>query len=150
MATASSTYPNPGYAAAAAIDGDRTGVNWGAGGGWNDATRSVFPDWLEVNFGGQKSVSIVRVVTLQNDYGSALDPTATTAATVYGLRDFDVEFWDGSGWRLVPGGQVRSNDLALRTLIFPEVTTDRVRVVVRAAREHFSRVVELEAIGCSQ
>jgi hypothetical protein len=148
VATGSSVYPTGNFAAAAAIDGDRTGVNWGAGGGWNDATRGLFPDWLEVNFGGAKSVSIVRVVTLQNNYGSALDPTAATPATVYGLRDFDVEYWDGAGWRLVPGGQVRANDLALRTLIFPEVTTDRLRVVVRAAREHYSRIVELEAIGC--
>jgi hypothetical protein len=60
-----------------------------------------------------------------------------------------VEFWDGSGWRAVPGGQVRANDLTLRTLVFPEVTTDRIRVLVRGAREHFSRIVELEALGCT-
>src|SRR5208282_3562106 len=42
-ASASSTYVYPGYSfpASAVINGDRTGLNWGYGGGWNDATANV-------------------------------------------------------------------------------------------------------------
>ena len=36
-AAASSTYGS-GYPASAAINGDRKGLNWNSGGGWNDAT----------------------------------------------------------------------------------------------------------------
>jgi hypothetical protein len=38
-ATSSSNYPYGVYNAAATINGDRKGVNWGAGGGWNDGTQ---------------------------------------------------------------------------------------------------------------
>ena len=38
VATASSTL-NPNYPASAAINGDRRGIGWGAGGGWNDGTN---------------------------------------------------------------------------------------------------------------
>src|SRR5206468_2546330 len=43
VATASSFY-SPGYAPGGAIDGDRTGRNWGNGGGWNDATPNTWSD----------------------------------------------------------------------------------------------------------
>ena len=51
-ALASSTY-GAGYSPAGAINGDRRGTSWGAGGGWNDATASTWPDWLEVDFSGR-------------------------------------------------------------------------------------------------
>src|SRR5690349_21423319 len=38
------------FPASGAIDGDRKGMNWGFGGGWNDATPSAYPDWLQVDF----------------------------------------------------------------------------------------------------
>src|SRR5262249_20262158 len=46
----SSSFYNSGYAPAGAIDGDRKGVFWSNGGGWNDGTLYGFPDWLEVDF----------------------------------------------------------------------------------------------------
>ena len=44
VASASTTYVAPGYAfpVAAVNNGDRAGLNWGNGGGWNDATVFVF------------------------------------------------------------------------------------------------------------
>src|SRR5262249_53708273 len=48
-ATASSSY-SAGYGPSGTIDGNRTGVNWGSGGGWNDATPNTFADWLQVDF----------------------------------------------------------------------------------------------------
>src|SRR5262249_12543628 len=47
VATASSSYNTGGYGAAGAINGDRKGLSWGSGGGWNDDTFSSFPDWLQ-------------------------------------------------------------------------------------------------------
>lgn len=40
------------------------------------------------------------------------------------------------------------NDKVMRVLDFPSVTTPKIRVQVNAARNHFSRVVELEAYAC--
>ena len=43
VASASSTYVAPGYSfpVAAVNNGERAGLNWGNGGGWNDATGSA-------------------------------------------------------------------------------------------------------------
>ena len=147
-ATASSFYPGRNYTPAGAIDGDHIGTNWEAGGGWNDGTRDVWPDWLEVAFGGAKRIHEIRVYTLQNDFMNPQEPTAAMTCEANGLIDFDVQYWDGSQWLTVPGGAVRGNNLVLRSLTFPEVTTNKIRVMVLNAREHFSRIVEVEAIGC--
>ena len=40
IATASSTL-GPNYPASGAINGDRKGLNWGSGGGWNDGTQNA-------------------------------------------------------------------------------------------------------------
>src|SRR5262249_281900 len=49
VASASSTW-NGSFPASSAINGDRKGLNWANGGGWQDATSGSFPDWLQVNF----------------------------------------------------------------------------------------------------
>ena len=146
-AVASSVYAGRSYSAAGAIDGDRKGANWEAGGGWNDGTRDVWPDSLEVNFNGGKALSEVRVYTVQNDFKNPVEPDASTPANLYGILDFDVQYWDGDSWELVPGGAVRGNDKAMRVVTFPELTTTKIRVFVLAGREHFSRIVEVEAFG---
>ncbi|MBA3240945.1 MAG: M4 family metallopeptidase, partial [Acidobacteria bacterium] len=148
-AVASSTASSRNYTPAGAIDGDHVGAGWETGGGWNDNTRDLYPDWLQVNLGGAKRVSQIRVYTLQDDFSSPQEPTPFMMATNYGLLDFEVQTWNGSQWVTVPGGNITGNTLVMRTLVFPEVTTDKLRVLVTNAREHFSRIVEVEAIGCS-
>ncbi|HEX8501670.1 MAG TPA: SBBP repeat-containing protein, partial [Pyrinomonadaceae bacterium] len=69
VATASSTttqaeFPGLDFSPAGAINGDRKGLNWEHGGGWRDAT-SAFPDWLQVDFAGPRSISEVGVFSLQ-------------------------------------------------------------------------------------
>jgi hypothetical protein len=148
MATASSTATNRNYSPGSAIDGEHRGVNWENGGGWNDDTRNVWPDWLEVAFNGSKTINEIRVYTLQNDFHNPVEPTTTTPADVYGILDFDVQYWNGSAWVTVPGGSVTGNDKAMRVFTFPDITTTKVRVMVNNGRVYFSRIVELEAYGC--
>ncbi|HEV3471038.1 MAG TPA: S8 family serine peptidase [Pyrinomonadaceae bacterium] len=147
LAAASSVYPSWDFKALSAVDGDRTGKNWGAGGGWNDATRAAYPDWLEVRLGAARAISEVRVYTLQDNHQAGLEPTAQTTASENGIIDFDLQYWDGTSWVTVPGGAVRGNSLAVRGAVFEEVVTDRVRVLVLNSRLNYSRVVELEAYG---
>ena len=73
-AVASSTY-GPAYAGSGAINGDRTGANWGNGGGWNDATPDLFPDWLEIDFSGEKTIDEIDVFSVQDAYQSPAPPT---------------------------------------------------------------------------
>ncbi|HEX8474157.1 MAG TPA: discoidin domain-containing protein [Pyrinomonadaceae bacterium] len=146
-ASASSVYAGRNYSAASAIDGDRIGANWETGGGWNDNTRDAYPDWLQVDFNASRTINEIRVITLQDDFTHAQEPTPTMTCNLYGLLDYDVQYWNGVDWATVPGGQITGNNLVMRTLTFPDITTTKIRVVVHNARQHHSRVVEVEAIG---
>jgi hypothetical protein len=150
QASASSAY-STGTGPSTAIDGDRRGTRWGAGGGWSDATNNVFPDRLEVAFyGGAKPISEVDVYTLQDACGDApststcLEPTTTMTFTKWGVTDFRVQAWNGSAF--VDVATVTGNTLVKRQLeLSPPVTTSKLRVVVDHARGLFSRIVEIEA-----
>jgi len=133
----------------AAINGDRRGLHWGSdpatGSGWTDKTGGSFPDRLEVTFAGPKTIGEISVFGLQDNFSSPVEPTEAMTSSAYALQDFDVEYWTGSAWALVPGGQVVGNDKVWRKLTFPALTTAKVRVSVRRAAANYSRVVEVEA-----
>ncbi len=148
-ATASSTV-SASFPASGAINGERDGNDWGAGGGWNDATRGVFPDTVEINLGVAQSLIGIDVYTLKNQPNNGQAVNDTTTATSYGVKDFDVQYWTGSAWANVPGGSVTNNTLAKRKFVFAPVTTDRIRVVVNSSNDGlYSRIVELEAFSCA-
>jgi subtilisin family serine protease len=144
VATASSTF-NANYPTSSAINGDRRGLNWGSGGGWNDGTRYGWPDWLEVQFNGAQTIEEIDVFTLQDSYGSPVQPTNATTFTKYGIVDFSVEYWTGSAWQVVPGGAVTGNNLVWRQFTFAPVTTSRIRVLVTNGLSAHSRITEVEA-----
>ncbi len=148
IATASSTYTTRNYSTSSTIDGEHKGVNWENGGGWNDATRDGWPDWLEVGFNGTKTINEIRVYTVQNDFNNPVEPTTTTPADIYGIRDFDVQYWDGMMWATVPGGSVTGNDKAMRVFTFPNLATTKIRVMVNNGRVYYSRITEVEAFSC--
>lgn len=143
-AVASSTH-SPGYPASGAIDGDRRGMNWGSGTGWNDGTPDAFPDVLQVNFSGTKSINEIDLFSVQDDYLSPSEPTAGMTFSQYGLVDFDVQYWNGSAWATVPGGTVDGNNLVWRKFTFGPISTNAIRVNVRRALATWSRVTEIEA-----
>src|SRR5262249_23949521 len=78
--TASSTFSS-NYPSGSAINGDRKGLPWGSGGGWNDNSSSTFPDWLEVDFNQPKTIQEIDVFTLQDNFASPVDPTASMTFT---------------------------------------------------------------------
>jgi hypothetical protein len=49
----------------------------------------------------------------------------------------------------VPGGSVTGNDKAMRVFTFSTIATSKIRVVVTASRNNWTRVVEVEAFGCN-
>jgi hypothetical protein len=146
VASASSTY-STGYPASAVNNGDRKGVNWGSGGGWRDATTGAFPDWLMVTFNGTKTITEIDVFTLQDNYKAPVDPTLVMTFSLYGITDFQVRYWTGITWDLVPGGTITGSTAVWRRLTFPAVTTNRIMVVVTGALAGSSRIVEVEAWG---
>jgi hypothetical protein len=144
-ATASASTTYPGYGPAGAINGDRRGANWGAGAGWNDATPDGFPDWLQVDFAGPRTISEVRLFSVQDNYSNPVEPTTTQTFSLYGITSFTVQYWDGAQWLTVPGGTITGNQHVWRTVTFPAVRTARIRIVTTGASDSYSRLVEVEA-----
>jgi M6 family metalloprotease-like protein len=146
VASASSMY-NAAYAPAGTVDGDRAGVRWGNGGGWNDGTMKTTPDWLQVAFSGAKSIDRIVVYTVQDNYAAPLEPTDEMTFTKYGLTDFDVQGRSSRGaW--VTLASVAGNRLVKRTVTFAPFTTTAVRIVAKKSADGtWSRITELEAWG---
>ena len=146
IATASSAY-STGYAATGANNGDRNGNNWGNGGGWNDGTAGVYPDWLQIDFSGSKTISELDVFTVQDAFSAPSTPTPTMTFTQYGVRAFEAQYWTGSTWLAIPGTTVSGNTLVWRHFAFTSITTSRIRIVVSQGADVYSRITEVEAWG---
>ena len=144
VASGSSVYAS-GFEAARANDGEHRGVNWGAGGGWNDATNAAYPDWIRIDFPSAKSVSEIDVFTLQDDWQHPVEPTSSMTFSQYGITNFDVQYYDGSNWVTVPGGHVVGNNAVWNKITFAAVTTSSIRVLVSGAADGWVRITEVEA-----
>ncbi|MGH9933458.1 MAG: RHS repeat-associated core domain-containing protein, partial [Pyrinomonadaceae bacterium] len=150
-ATAASTLDD-GRLPVAAINSDRKGIHWGTdaatGSGWHDATNGAYPDWLQVDFSGTKTIDEIDVFCVQDNVSNPIEPTSTTTFSLYGITDFPVQYWNESAWVEVPGGNVTGNNLIWRKFNFASITTSKIRVLVNntpAGPYSYSRVVELEA-----
>jgi hypothetical protein len=144
VAVASSTNA-PGFLPATVIDNQRSGANWGAGGGWNDATPGTFPDWIEVDFNGVKTIDSAVVYSVQDDYLNPVEPTDSMTFTLRGIADFQVQAFDGSNW--VTLATVTGNNLVKRTVTFSPFATARIRIYVTRALATWTRITEIEAWG---
>ena len=142
VASASSQSAGDVYLPSLAIDGVRA---WGNTGGWRDGTVNVFPDWLQIDFNSPKTIGEIDVYTVRDDFGNPAEPTDAETFTLYGITDFDVQYWDGANWVTVPGGSVRNNNKVITKVTFPPVTTTRIRILVLNGLAGFSRIVEVEA-----
>ena len=146
VASASSTL-RPANAVIYVNDNRRSGAGWSTGGGgWADATPGAFPDWVEIDFSGQKSLDHVVVYSVQDNFQSPVEPTDAMTFTLYGLTAFDVQGWNGASW--VTLGSVSGNNLVKRTVAFPAYTTNRIRIVANGVADGaWSRITEIEAWG---
>jgi RHS repeat-associated protein len=152
-ASASSTYDgdNP---PSSVVDGDRSASHFP--GYWADDTVDSYPDWVQVDFKGPRTISEIDVFTTQDQVldgsGPPLEPTPDLTFERYGITDFEVQTWGLEvqtlgrlGWSTVPGGSVLGNKYVWRRFTFPNRTTSRIRVLVHNAVGGRSRIVELEA-----
>ena len=144
VASASSVFSSQ-FPVAALNNNERKGAGWGSGGGWNDGTANAFPDWVEIDFNGNKIIDRVIVYTLQDNYPNSIEPTDSLTFSQYGVTDFTVQGWNGAAW--VTLGSVSGNNLVKRAVTFPAFTTTRIRVNVTSALMQYSRLVEVEAWG---
>jgi hypothetical protein len=147
VATASSF--QSGFEPSAATNGDRKGLNIGAGGVWVDATQNSNPDWLQVDFSGSKTIDEIDVFTAQDNYQNPIEPDLNMIFGLYGITAFDVQYWNGSAWVTVQNGSVTSNNKVWRKFVFSAVTTTKIRVTVNSSLHIYSTITELEAWSSS-
>src|SRR5688572_24405469 len=143
-ASASSTMSG-GTPASGAIDGDHKGTNWGSGGGWSDNTSATYPDWLQVDFNGSKTISEIDVFTIQDNYSSPSEPTEAMTFSNYGITDYAVQYWNGLSWQTISGASVSANNKVWRKFTFASLTTSKIRVSITGAADGLSRLAEVEA-----
>ncbi len=144
VATASSQY-SAAFPVAGVNNNERAGVNWGNGGGWNDSTSNSYPDWVEIDFNGSKTIDHVVVYTVQDNWQNPIEPTDTQTFSLWGVTDFTVQGWNGSAW--VTLASVSGNNLVKRTVNFASTTTSRIRINVTNALASYSRITEIEVWG---
>ena len=144
VASASSTY-STSYPASGVINGDRKGLNWGKGGGWNDGTANQWPDWLQIDFATSKTIDRVVVYSLQDKYGTPVEPTDTLTFRRYGIVDFTVQAKTASGWAVL--STVTNNKWVKRTATFEPFVTTAIRISITRTLDAYSRLVEVEAWG---
>ena len=126
----------------------RSGASWGLGEGWNDAAPgNTFPDWLQIDFSGSKTIDEIDVFTVQDNWQNPVEPTEAMTFSLYGLTGFDVQYWNGSSWMTVPGGSVGGNNKVWKKITFAAITTSKVRVLTNASPDGYSRLTEVEAWG---
>jgi hypothetical protein len=143
VASVSSTFSSS-YPASAINNGDRAGLNFGAGGVWKDGTPGVFPDWVEIDFNGAKSIDHVVVYSAQDNTTTPVDPSDTMTFTQRGVTAFQVKAWNGSQW--VGLASVSGNNLVKRTVSFAATTTTKIRIVIqKSADATNSFLTEVEA-----
>jgi hypothetical protein len=143
LASASST--TAPWVPAYVNDGDPTTTS--DRGVWLDGTKGSFPDWIQIDFKGKQTIDQIVVVTRQDNLTSTAIPALTLPCNLYGISNFEVQYWDGK-WVTVKNGSVTGNGFVWRKFNFPKLTTDKIRLLITASQDNqYSRVVEMEAWG---
>lgn len=106
---------------------------------WMAAPGAALPQWLEVKFDGPKAISSVAVYTI-----AFSDWTPVNS----GVRDWDVEAWDGTKWVTVDSVTGNTRVSKISRLKQP-MTTEKIRIVVKATNDPEGTVglMEVQAYG---
>jgi hypothetical protein len=142
------------YGVATLGDGDRNGHGWSAGaGGWSSASVAspTTPPTIFVAFAQKHTIRRFDVLTVQDNPDMPVEPTASTLANQFGVKDYTIEYCslapcsinNDTGWQ--PLVSVVNNNRAWRPHTFAPITTSAFRIRITAAHGGYARLVELEA-----
>ena len=124
-----------------AIDGKRLISDWREfyPTTWMAAPGAALPQWLEVDFDAPRTLNSIAVYTIAFARWSPADN---------GIRDWDVQVWDGANWKTV---DTITNNVKVSHIsrLRPPVTTQKIRIVVKATNDPEGTVgiMEVEAYG---
>lgn len=115
---------------------------------FNDGDRYSEVGGFEITFANPETINTINVFTSQDGYASD-PPTLAMTFTQYGIIDFKVQYWDGSSWRLIPGGEISNNDKVWVQFVFADITTTKIKVLIEGTANGNAPVTEVEALRSS-
>jgi hypothetical protein len=106
---------------------------------WVAAAGQPLPQWLEIDLAAPHKISSITVYTIA---------FAGWTPENSGIRDWDVQVWDGKDWQTVDSvtGNVR---VSKTTRLIKPVVTQKIRILVNATNDPKGTVgiMEVEAYG---
>ena len=106
---------------------------------WMAAPGAALPQWLEIKFDAPRTITSVAVYTIA---------FAGWTPAESGIRDWDVEAWDGQKWLTID--TVTGNSRVSKISRFKKpMTTEKIRVVVKGTNDAEGTVglMEVQAFG---
>ena len=152
------------------IDGDTNSQTWDEGSGWGCSLEHLRTS--DLNKRPYVSVALAKPVDIRRIVMWTID-SEQYPATEFGLKDYRIEYWHGTGWGLIPSGDtkdkqytarnntkgmrvhdIRQRLIASKVRIVPVSSNDTVRNYQHMAGtrpvyevEGIARVMELEIWG---
>ena len=169
-ATTDSSQAVPNHRAEEVIDGDTTSETWDEGSGWGSSLEHLRTS--DLNKRPYVSVTLVKPVDIRKFVIWTID-SEKYPAPQFGLKDYRIEYWHGTGWGLIPSGdtkdkqytarnntkgkrvhEIRQRLIASKIRLVPVSSNDTVRNYQHMAGkrpvyevEGIARVMELEVWG---
>ena len=169
-ATAEASQSVPNHRPEEIIDGDTTSETWDEGSGWGSSLEHLRTS--DLNKRPYISVTLVKPVDVRKIVMWTIDSEKYPAPR-FGLKDYRIEYWHGTGWGLIPSGntkekqytardntkgkrihEIRQRLIASKIRLVPVSSNDTVRNYQHMAGkrpvyavEGIARVMELEVWG---
>jgi hypothetical protein len=128
------------YAPGQAIDGSFSPADWREymSTVWIDGTPGRFPDWLQIDFAGEKTLTAVLVFVNNFKVWRAADA---------GISDCELQVWTDGQWRAA--GKVTENRKGVISFVLKERTkTPKIRLVVGGSNDgQHAAIMEVQALG---
>ena len=110
-ATADASQSVPNHRAEEVIDGDTTSETWDEGSGWGSSLEHLRTS--DLNKRPYVSVTLAKPVDIRKIVVWTID-SEKYPAPQFGLKDYRIEYWHGTGWGLIPSGDTRDKQYTAR------------------------------------
>ena len=110
-ATADASQSVPNHRAEEVIDGDTTSETWDEGSGWGSSLEHLRTS--DLNKRPYVSVTLAKPVDIRQIVVWTID-SEKYPAPQFGVKDYRIEYWHGTGWGLIPSGDTRDKQYTAR------------------------------------
>jgi hypothetical protein len=144
VASATNSHSNPLNSPAQVINGARIGNN-DVTGFWSTDGVVVPPQSLTIDFGQVRAIREIDVFQVQDTPTNWQTPTLSMVFTLYGIQDFNLQYWDGAAWQPVTGGSVVGTNKVWLQFFFATINTSKIKLTSTKTVDGTSRLAEIEA-----